>query len=63
MQRFLNRELNFPIRDKASAQFMAIKAECLHRAGVISDYDEQAVLRKAAKTLTAPDFNHGRQAA
>jgi hypothetical protein len=43
----------FPIRDGPSAQFMSLKAECLHSAGLISKSEERAVLGKAAKALTA----------
>jgi hypothetical protein len=55
MNRAIDTELLFPIRDRPSAQLMAIKAECLHMAGVISDCEEQAVLRKAAEALAASD--------
>ena len=53
MHRSLDMELIFPIRDKPSAQFMSLKAECLYHAGLISESEERAVLGKAAKALTA----------
>jgi hypothetical protein len=63
MHRSLTLDVIFPIRDKPSAQLMALKAECLHRAGVISATEQQAVLGKAAKALMASDYDQGRQAA
>jgi hypothetical protein len=53
MHRLLDMELIFPIRDEPSAQLMSLKAECLYIAGVISKCEEQLVLGKAAKALTA----------
>jgi hypothetical protein len=47
---------------------MSLKAKCLHMAGVISEREEQAVLGRAAKALTASDCipavsRHGETAA
>ena len=55
MHRSLDIDLIFPIRDKSSAQLMALKARCLHEAGVIGGSEKDEVLRKAAMVLTAPD--------
>jgi hypothetical protein len=41
MQRSL--EAIFPIKDAASAALIAIKADCLRKAGVISDQEKQWV--------------------
>ena len=69
MHRSRDMELIFPIRDEPSAQFMSLKAECLHRAGLISKSEQRAVLGKAAEALTAsngkppvsqPDHTHPR---
>jgi hypothetical protein len=43
MQRPLDMEAIFPIKDAASAALMAIKADCLRKAGVISDQEKQWV--------------------
>ena len=55
MHRPLTMELIFPIRDEPSARLMRVKAQCLYRAGVISEREEQAVLGRAAKALAASD--------
>jgi hypothetical protein len=39
----LDIETIFPITDAASAPLMAIKADCLRRAGVISDQEKERV--------------------
>jgi hypothetical protein len=36
-------EVIFPIKDAASAALMAVKADSLHRAGVISEQQKQSV--------------------
>ena len=41
MQRGWNIEALFPIKDAAEAAFMAIKAECLCRAGIINEQEKQ----------------------
>ncbi len=33
----------FPIKDAASAAVMLIKADCLHKAGIINDFEKQYV--------------------
>jgi hypothetical protein len=38
----------FPIRDQASAWLMCFKADCLHRAGVITETQRQQVHQSAA---------------
>jgi hypothetical protein len=43
MQRPLNMEATFPIKDAPSAALMAIKADCLRKAGVITDQEKQWV--------------------
>jgi hypothetical protein len=43
MQRPLNLEAIFPIKDAPSAALMAIKADCLRKAGVITDQEKQWV--------------------
>ena len=43
MQRPPDIEAIFPITDAASAALMAIKADCLRKAGVISDQEKQWV--------------------
>ena len=43
MQHPLDIEAIFPITDAASVALMAIKADCLRKAGVISDQEKQRV--------------------
>ena len=43
MQRALDMEAVFPINDRASAALMAMKADCLHKAGIISEREKQWV--------------------
>jgi hypothetical protein len=43
MERALDMEVIFPIRDAASAALMAIKAYYLHKAGIISEREKQWV--------------------
>ena len=62
MQRMLDIEAIFPITDAASAALMAIKADRLHKAGVITELEERQVYSKARTFLdggtpTPPD--HG----
>jgi hypothetical protein len=45
--------LMFPIKDAASAALMLIKADCLHKAGVISEREKQLVESKARAFLNA----------
>jgi hypothetical protein len=49
MQRPLDIEVIFPITDAASAALMAIKADCLRKAGVISDQEKQRVDARVRK--------------
>jgi hypothetical protein len=39
----------FPIKDEASAWLMSLKAECLLRAGIITEGDRQVVEARAAQ--------------
>jgi hypothetical protein len=43
MERALDMEVIFPIKDAASAALMAIKAEYLYKAGIISEREMQWV--------------------
>jgi hypothetical protein len=43
MERPLDLEAIFPIKDAAAAALMTIKADCLRKAGVISDQVKQWV--------------------
>jgi hypothetical protein len=43
MERALDMEVIFPIKDAASAALMAIKADYLHKAGIISEREKQWV--------------------
>jgi hypothetical protein len=49
MQRDL--ELVFPIKDAASAALMTIKADCLHKAGIINEAEKQHVHSRARTFL------------
>ena len=51
MQRARDIELNFPIKDATSASLMLIKADCLHKAGVINEAEKQWVNYKARSYL------------
>ena len=43
MQRAPDMEALFPINDRASAALMAMKADCLYKAGIISKREKQWV--------------------
>jgi hypothetical protein len=49
-------ELIFPIKDAASAALMVIKADCLHKAGVISEGEKQWVDSRARTFLDDATF-------
>jgi hypothetical protein len=51
MQRARDSELIFPIKDAASAALMLIKADCLHKAGIIDEAEKQYVHSRARKFL------------
>jgi hypothetical protein len=51
MQRARDSELIFPIKDAASAALMLIKADCLHKAGIIDEAEKQYVHSKARTFL------------
>ena len=42
----LDMQLIFPIRDRPSALFMEVKADCLFKAGIIDDRERQWVRAK-----------------
>jgi hypothetical protein len=44
-------ELIFPIKDVASAALMTIKADCLHKAGIINEAEKQHVHSRARTFL------------
>jgi len=44
-------ELIFPITDAISAALMLIKADCLHKAGIINEAEKQWVNSKARTFL------------
>jgi hypothetical protein len=44
-------ELNFPIKDAASAALMLVKANCLHKAGIINDAEKRCVHSRALTFL------------
>jgi hypothetical protein len=51
-------EVIFPIKDAMSAALMVIKADCLHKAGIISDREKQWVDSRAGTFLDNATFNH-----
>jgi hypothetical protein len=51
MQRARDSELIFPIKDAASAALMLIKADCLHKAGIIDEVEKQYVHSRARTFL------------
>ena len=51
MQRALDIEAIFPIKDAASAALMVTKADCLHRAGIIAGWEERWVYSRARRFL------------
>jgi hypothetical protein len=50
-------EVIFPIKDAASAALMVIKADCLHKAGIISDREKQWADSRAGTFLDNATFN------
>ena len=44
-------ELNFPIKDAASAALMLVKADCLHKAGIINEVEKRCVHSRARTFL------------
>lgn len=52
MQRTLDMQAIFPIKDAASAAVMAIKADCLHKAGIINEPEKRCIQRTALSHLT-----------
>lgn len=51
MERALDMEVIFPIKDAASAALMAIKAEYLHKVGIISEREKQWVVSRVRTFL------------
>jgi hypothetical protein len=51
MQRAWDIELIFPIKDAVSAALMVIKADCLHKAGVITEGERRWVYSRARAFL------------
>ena len=51
MQRAWDIELISPIKDAASAALMLIKADCLDKAGIISEAEKQWVYSRARTFL------------
>ena len=51
MQHAWDIELIFPIKDAASAALMLIKADCLHKAGIIDEAEKQYVHSRARTFL------------
>jgi hypothetical protein len=51
MQRAWDSELIFPMKDAASAALMLIKADCLHKAGIIGAAEKQYVHSRARTFL------------
>ena len=45
-------ELNFPIKDATSASLMLIKADCLHKAGIINEAEKRYVHSRARTFLS-----------
>jgi hypothetical protein len=56
MQDTLNIPLIFPIKDAASAALMLIKADCLHKAGIINEAEKQYVDFRARTFLDDATF-------
>ena len=54
----MSHDLNqlFPIHDLPSARLMKLKAICLCRAGVLSEAEKAAVLRKVKAYIHHPRF-------
>ena len=53
MEFALDLELIFPIKDKPSASFMGLKADCLRKAGVIGEREKQWVQAKIRAVMIA----------
>jgi hypothetical protein len=51
MRRAPDIELNFPIKDAASAALMLVKADCLHKAGMINEAEKRCVHSRARTFL------------
>jgi hypothetical protein len=56
MQSARDIELIFPIKDASSAALMLIKADCLHKAGIISEAEKQWVNSNARTLLDDATF-------
>ena len=51
MQPARDMELIFPITDAISAALMLIKADCLHKAGIINEAEKRCVYSRASTFL------------
>jgi hypothetical protein len=49
----------FPMEDVPSARLMKLKAFCLYRAGLLSEAERAAVIRKAKAFIQNPRFRSG----
>ena len=58
MQRAWDIALFFPIKDAASAALMLIKADCLHKAGIVSEAEKQWVHSRARTFLADAPLNN-----
>ena len=56
MHRELDMAIIFPIKDAASAALMAVNANCLRRAGVISEQQKQCVDSRVRTFLELRDI-------
>src|SRR5215468_9885227 len=60
MQRAWDIEIIFPIKDAASAALMLVKANCLDKAGIISEAEKQWVHSRARMFLADAPLGHAR---
>jgi hypothetical protein len=52
MQCLRDIELKFPMKDATSASLMLIKADCLHKAGIINEAEKRYVHSRARTFLS-----------
>ncbi len=52
-------EVIFPIKDAASAALMLIKADCLHKAGIINEAEKQYIHSRACTFLDDATLKNG----
>lgn len=58
MRNALDLELIFPICDRSSALLMAVKADCLCRAGVIGEREKRWVQSRIEAVIDRADLKH-----